>query len=372
MRSSRFVVVGFCVAVAGMGCSNQERGTAINAGNNESIEAAELAASVEASVAASTDSATVLGGLCSSVGAQVLNPTGDTRAHDPALIRHGQGDWYVFSTGDAAVSGGAIQIRRSRDLTTFKFAGTVFDSIPAWVSAAVPGVQNLWAPDIYFEGGVYYLYYSASTFGSNRSVIGLATNTTLNPNDPGYFWVDRGLVTSSEPHNDYNAIDPGVVEDENGVPWLSFGSFWSGIRMVKLAWPDGKPVAGQGAPLRLADRFVPPNAIEAPYILRRRDWFYLFVSLDFCCQGTNSTYKIAVGRSRSVTGPYYDRLGTPLQHGGGTVILSERGTMFGPGGQSVFGNYLAHHWYDGTANGEIRLGIRKIAWDSEGWPKLTP
>lgn len=300
-------------------------------------------------------------------------PTGDLRTHDPALIREAGrgGDWFVYSTGDPAVAGGTVQIRRSDDLKNWTYAGNVFDEIPAWVRTAVPGVSNIWAPDVYFNDGVYYLYYSGSTFGSNRSVIGLATNTTLDPRSPSYRWVDQGEVWRSIPDNDYNAIDPGIVEDTSGTPYMAFGSFWSGIRMVRLEWPSGKAVAGQGEPLRLADRHVPPNAIEAPYIIRHGGWYYLFVSLDFCCRGVDSTYKIAVGRSRSVTGPYLDELGTPLAHGGGTVILSENGTMFGPGGQSVYDGVLAHHYYDGTAGGDFRLGLRRLQWTKDGWPRLT-
>lgn len=304
-------------------------------------------------------------------GVEVLPLTGDLRTHDPALIRQRYGDYYVFSTGDPAVAGGTVQIRRSTDQRNWKFAGTVFTEIPAWVRTAVPGVENLWAPEIIEKNGTYYLYYSASTFGSNRSVIGLATNRTLNPNDARYAWVDQGQVWSSAPENDYNAIDPGIIQDGNGVPWMAFGSFWSGIRMIRLEWPSGKAAPMTGEPLRLADRFVPPNAIEAPYIVYRQGYYYLFVSLDFCCRGLDSTYKIAVGRSRQVTGPYYDRLGTPLQHGGGTVILSERGDMFGPGGQSVFNGYMAHHFYDRNANGDFRLSIRKIAWEASGWPRIA-
>lgn len=326
------------------------------------------AQSGEQSAAQAADSTGDLGGW----SVEVLKLTGDLRTHDPSLIRHARsGNWYVFSTGDPAVAGGTIQIRRSADLRSWTTAGTVFTSIPAWVTAAVPGVQNLWAPEVYFKGGTYYLYYSGSTFGSNRSVIGLATNTTLDPTSPAYAWVDRGLVTESFPSDDYNAIDPGVVEDRAGTPWLAFGSFWSGIRMLRLQWPDGKVAPGQGAPLRLADRFVPPNAIEGPAIVHRFGYYFLFVSFDLCCQGTNSTYKIAVGRSRNVTGPYYDRLGSPLVHGGGTVILSEQGNMFGPGAASISGAYLAHHYYDGTAGGDFRLGIRRIAWDFDGWPRIA-
>ncbi|MDB6156342.1 MAG: arabinan endo,5-alpha-L-arabinosidase [Gammaproteobacteria bacterium] len=117
--------------------------------------------------------------------------------------------------------------------------------------------------------------------------------------------------------------------------------------------------------------FVPPNAIEAPALMYGDGWYYLFVSLDFCCRGTGSTYKIAVGRSRYPTGPYFDKLGTPLEHGGGTVILSEQGTTFGPGGQSIYAGFLAYHCYDGTANGDFRLGIRKVAWSEDGWPIIA-
>ena len=131
-------------------------------------------------------------------------------------------------------------------------------------------------------------------------MIGLATNTTLDRDSPAYRWVDRGLVTQSTPQDDYNAIDPAVVEDAQGRPWMAFGSFWSGIRMLALQWPSGKPAAGQGEPLRVADRHVPPNAIEAPYVVRRGGYYYLFVSWDLCCQGTKSTYRVMVGRSTSI------------------------------------------------------------------------
>jgi arabinan endo-1,5-alpha-L-arabinosidase len=300
-----------------------------------------------------------------------LELSGDLRAHDPALIRGSSGDYYVFSTGDRAEAGGSIQIRRSSDLQEWALVGTVFEEMPAWVLDAVPGVQNLWAPDVIEHEGQYLLYYSASTFGANRSVIGLATNTTLDPDDADYRWVDRGLVMGSVPEDDYNAIDPSVTIDAAGRAWLAFGSFWSGIRMRQLTWPEGTPAIEAGEPLRLADRFVPPNAIEAPTLLERGGWYYLFVSFDFCCQGLGSTYKIAVGRSREVTGPYFDRLGTPLAHGGGTVILSERGDMFGPGGQSVHAGVLAHHYYDRTLDGEVRLALRPIGWDAKGWPHVT-
>ncbi len=296
---------------------------------------------------------------------RVLQLSGDLHAHDPSLIHDRQtGEWFVFSTGDPLVAGGTLQIRRSADLKNWTYAGTVFSAIPTWITQAIPGVTSLWAPEIHEHNGTYYLYYSASTFGSNRSLIALATTQDLDSN----VWVDQGIVGASQPTDDFNAIDPAIIEDSHGTPYLVFGSFWSGIRQWTLQWPSGTLAPGQGAPLRLADRFVPPNALEGAALTYHEGWYYLFVSFDFCCQGTASTYKIAVGRSRSPTGPFYDKLGTPLEHGGGTVILSEQGTMFGPGGPSIYGDFLAYHYYDGTANGDFRLGIRRINWTESDWP----
>ncbi|OLT15480.1 arabinan endo-1,5-alpha-L-arabinosidase [Pseudonocardia sp. CNS-139] len=299
--------------------------------------------------------------------------TGDLAAHDPALVAGAPGQpWYVFATGEPGVGGGTIQIRTSVDGRTWRFAGTVWDAIPEWLRTAVPGVGNLWAPELHRHGGTYYLYYAASVFGTNTSVIALATNTTLDPADPHYTWVDRGPVVRSGPADEFNAIDPGVVEDEHGTPWMAFGSFWSGIRMVRLEWPSGLPAPGAEGLVRLADRRADPNAVEAAYVVRRGGWYYLFTSWGQCCKGLESDYRIVVGRSAAVTGPYADRDGRRLLDGGGTTLLATAGDRVGPGGQSVSGPTIAYHYYDATAGGAYRMALRRIGWTGDGWPVLRP
>ena len=304
--------------------------------------------------------------------ATALDVSGDLAAHDPALVVGDEGEpWYVFATGDESRDGGAPRVLTSPDGREWTDIGAVWDATtePAWVRDVVPGVKNFWAPDVYEHDGTYYLYWSASTFGSNTSVIGLHTSTSLDPEDPDHGWVDKGQVVASTGSDEFNAIDPGVVIDAAGTPWLAFGSFWSGIRMVELSWPDGMPVDPSAEPLRLADRGVPPNAIEAPSIVRHGDWYYLFVSIDSCCQGLASTYRIAVGRSAGVTGPYLDHTGTPLLEGGGTILLGSDGLMVGPGGQSASQGYLAFHYYDERLGGAFQLAIRELGW-KDGWPVL--
>jgi arabinan endo-1,5-alpha-L-arabinosidase len=295
---------------------------------------------------------------------------GDLRAHDPALVAGGNGkDWFVFSTGDQQIAGGTIQIRSSADGRNWKFAGTVWDKIPDWLSKAVPGVNNLWAPEVYQHGGTYYLYYAASTWGKNNSIIALATNTTLDPADPNYKWVDQGQVVRSTAQSDFNAIDPGIVEDADGTPWMAFGSYWTGIQMVQLEWPTGKRSADKTRH-KIADRKQAPNAIEAPYVVPHDGKYYLFTSWGQCCEGVNSDYKIVVGRADNVTGPYVDQDGRALLEGGGTVLRKASGSRIGPGGQSVSEEIIAYHYYDAKAKGTPKLALQRITWGDDGWPQL--
>jgi arabinan endo-1,5-alpha-L-arabinosidase len=299
--------------------------------------------------------------------------------HDPALVVEGD-TWYVFSTGRInRENGGTIQIATSHDAgTTWEYTGTVWPEIPAWLDARLPGLDNLWAPEVFEHDGTYYLYYSASAFGANTSITALATNTTLDPTDPDYAWVDQGEVVSSPvvglPNNaTFNAIDAGIVEGADGTPYMAIGSYWYGIWLVELEWPSGKPVADwQAGAVNIADRFMAGNPIEAPYITEHDGYYYLFVSFDRCCAGADSTYKVAVGRATDVTGPYLDKDGRDLFGGGGSVVLDSHGAVHGPGGQSVSDGYLAFHYYD-ASNAAIpyfpTLGIQKIAW-VDGWPSF--
>ena len=118
-----------------------------------------------------------------------------------------------------------------------------------------------------------------------------------------------------------------------------------------------------------------PSAIEAPNIIRKNDYYYLFVSFDFYCRGKDSTYNIRVGRSRNLTGPYMDRSGKPMMQGGGTLVVAGTGRWAGPGHCAVLqekdGDKLVYHAYDTESRGVPTLRIANIRWDSEGWPGIS-
>ncbi len=318
--------------------------------------------------------------------ARALETHGDTQyVHDPAIIREGA-TWYLFSTGNGPERNGEIPIRCSQDLYHWLKCGYVLPEIPQWIKKESPETKELWAPDISYFKGEYHLYYAFSVFGRNTSGIALLTNKTLNPKSPEFHWVDRGLVLRSRVEDDFNAIDPNLILDEKGQAWLAFGSFWDGIKMRRIDTQTGLLSSEDAKLYSLARRkrpqTLPPNppglpgnwqAIEAPFIVHRRDYYYLFVSFDLCCRGTKSTYKTMVGRSRSVTGPYADADGTPMLDGGGTMLLQGSNRWFGPGGESVLhqkdGDIMVFHAYDGTT-GQAYLQISTIAW-VDGWPKVA-
>lgn len=301
--------------------------------------------------------------------AQAIAVEGDVSpVHDPAIIRQGA-TYYLFASNRFA--GKLVPMFCSPDRRHWKLCGNVFDNVPEWALQEVPDARGIWAPDISYFRGRYHLYYSVSTFGKNRSVIGLATNRTLDPTSPDYHWVDEGRVVASTAADDWNAIDPNFVVDGDGNPWLVWGSFWGGIKMRRVDPQTGKLSASDTTLHSLASRRpLKPPAIEAPFVVRKGRYYYLFVSFDMCCRGRDSTYKIAVGRAKRITGPYVDRDGKPMMEGGGTVLVEGTEAWRGPGHPAVLfdsdADLLVFHAYDGTT-GRPTLQISTIAWD-HGWP----
>src|ERR1017187_1141609 len=162
---------------------------------------------------------------------QALETRGDVQfVHDPTIIREGA-TWSLFSTGNGPERKGEIPIRCSQDLHAWHNCGSVFAQIPEWIRKESPETKELWAPDVSFFNGEYHLYYAFSVFGKNTSGIALLTNKTLDPSRADFRWVDRGLVLRSRLEDDFNAIDPNLILDDKGQPWLAFGSFWDGIKM---------------------------------------------------------------------------------------------------------------------------------------------
>jgi arabinan endo-1,5-alpha-L-arabinosidase len=301
----------------------------------------------------------------------------EVSVHDPVMAKEGD-TYYVFSTGPG------ITFYSSKDMKNWTPEGRVFKGQPAWAKKAAPTFDDhIWAPDIQFHDGQYYLYYSVSGFGKNTSGIGVTVNKTLNPHSPDYKWVDKGMVLQSVPmRDDWNAIDPNVIEDGKGNAWMSFGSFWSGLKLVKLnkEWTgiaepqEWHAIASRTSGEAAATEKAGPGEIEAPFIFKKGDYYYLFVSFGLCCKKADSTYHVMVGRSKEVAGPYLDKNGVDMMKGGGTLVIAGDKDWKGLGHNSAYTidgkDYLVLHAYETADNYLQKLKIMEMKFDATGWPTV--
>ncbi len=300
---------------------------------------------------------------------------------DPSVI-HVNGTWYVFITDDKAWTG-SLPMLCSGDTVSWKQCGSVFPALPGWIPAKLPGVVNLWAPDISYFNGLYHVYYTASLFGTENTLMGLATNTTLDATDPAYKWVDRGEVMESKTGDAINVLDPNVLVNSDGRVWLSYGSFWNGIAQSEIEPTTGMvKIAGTqttGTQTGLAARpNVPAHPIEGSSQLFHDGYYYLFVSIDYCCNAdlTMNDYKMAVGRSTSPNGPFVAQDGTPMLEGGLTEILTGDMTHWaGVGGGTVYNDpvsgqtEIVFHAQPIGGGGVAALWFKQIQWVND-WPEV--
>lgn len=294
--------------------------------------------------------------------------TDEPMVHDPVMA-YEDGVYHLFSTGQG------LQHAVSTDLKTWTVkAAPVMTVIPQWTHDSVPGFrQHVWAPDIIRYRDRWWMTYSCSTFGKNTSAIGLLSTRSLNSRP---IWNDEGCVVRSRRGTDrWNAIDPNVIIDREGQPWMAFGSFWDGIQLVRLDSTLHLDTLYQRRTIARRYTGKRENPVEAPFLFRHGDYYYLFVSWDYCCRGAQSSYKVVVGRSRNIEGPYLDSHGVDMALGGGTMVIEGDKQEFEAAGHCAAyhfngQDYFLCHGYSVKWDGVSVLVLRRMEWDSDGWPVL--
>jgi hypothetical protein len=266
-----------------------------------------------------------------------------------------EGRFYVYSTG-----GGSKSSVDGLAWTTGP--GLFTNGIPGSTTAVVSSNQGVWAPDVIYLNGQYYIFYSIAN-PSSDCAIGLVTTPTLNPSSAAYKLTDHGVVVSNKGSATYCTIDPAPILDASGNLWLSWGSGYSKsssdntIYVTRLdnttGLPSSSDPATPGHPLE-------PGHIEASYIYFHAGNYYLFWNSGGCCDGASSTYEIHVARSPSITGPYT----------GSRIFYASNGSIHGPGQIGVYdqcgASRFTYHYYPDTG-GSI-LGENELTWGSDGWP----
>jgi arabinan endo-1,5-alpha-L-arabinosidase len=277
--------------------------------------------------------------------------TGALVTHDPSMYKEGN-TWWIVETSDTGIG-----VKYSADGHAWTQGVSIFGGGLSWWGQYNGNSKTVWAPDLHVWNGKAILYYAVSTFGSQKSAIGLATASSVAAGN----WVDQGVVLTSAAGNNYNAIDPNFVVDKSGQPWLTYGSFWTGIYTTRVDANTLKPI---GSKYQLA---TDSTGIENGFIMANGSYYYLFVSKGTCCAGANSTYHISYGRSTSITGPYLDKNGVDMKNGGGTTLDAGGGRFIAPGGESVANGVMARHELDSQNNYNGVLFMSDLYF-TNGWP----
>lgn len=294
--------------------------------------------------------------------------------HDPSMIRLEDG-YALMSTNNH------LQLWTSEDAYTWKDNGRTLKSVPGWLTTYAPGMEDVWAPDIYkFDDG-YHVYYCGSEFGKRNSAIGYTVSKSMLPGTDGYGWTDMGHVFHTKEGVDkYNAIDADVIKTSKGEYWMAFGSFGLGIQLIKLDGKTGFQANDDKTVYNIARRTSTASggAEEGPSLIEHNGQFFLFTAWDKCCQqGANieqTTYKTAYGRADNVTGPYKDRAGYNMATGGGTIVLERYGRYVGPGGGEAFQDLnrvrFVHHYYDNAGDKYNHIHIRDVVFTDDNWAEM--
>ena len=284
-------------------------------------------------------------------------PVIDMSAPDPTVIRAEDGTFYLYATEDMR----NIPIFHSANLVDWKLVGTAFtdNSRPKWLPKG-----GIWAPDIQRVGGKYHLYYAKSVWGGEWDA-GIGVAVSNNPAGP---FVDRGCMFTSKQIGIQNCIDPFYIED-GGKKYLFFGSF-HGIYGVELT-ADGLHVKQGAKPREVAGTFM-----EATYIRQRGGYYYLFGSTGTCCEGARSTYRITIGRSKSLFGPYVDKAGQRLLDNHYNILLDKDDSVLGPGHNAGLitddagHDYMFYHGFKASDPDAGRVvWLSRIVW-ADGWPSM--
>ena len=296
-----------------------------------------------------------------SVSIQLLkydNPLLEENIADPSIIRGTNGIFYLFSTESGKCPN--VPIFKSKDLVNWYFVNTAFSNETR--PSSFDG--NIWAPDINLIDGRYVMYYSMSRWGGEWDC-GIGVAVSEHPYGP---FLDYAKLFNSKEIDVQNSIDPFYIE-EGGKKYLFWGSH-HGIYGIRLR-DDGLSILKGEDKVQIAG-----NGGEGTYIHKRNGYYYLFISTGTCCNGPSSTYKVMVGRAKSLLGPYFDHQGRNMLESAGTVFLQGNDFVAGPGHNSEFitddngDDWVLYHGYLREKPELNRiLFLDKVYWDND-WPLI--
>jgi len=272
---------------------------------------------------------------------------------DPSIIK-ANGTYYAVGTSSEWAP--HFPIYRSQDLRTWTQAGYVFDKAPGWTSG------SFWAPEYYFNNGIYYIYYTARRKSDNLSCIGVATSKY-----PDRGFQDRGIIVSFGKE----AID-GFVYKDKGQLYITFKAYGLDKRPIEILGAklsaDGLKLDGEPFSL-LKD--TDKQGMEGQSIVKHNEFYYLFYSAGNCC-GTGCSYNVRVARSKSFKGPYEVYQQGPLLTANEAWKCPGHGTFVKKDDTCYVYIYHAYDKQSNVFTGREGM-LAELHWPGDnGWPSFVP
>jgi xylan 1,4-beta-xylosidase len=197
--------------------------------------------------------------------------------------------------------------------------------------------------------------------------LSLAVATAPHPSGP---WKDHGPMIGQEA----GSIDAMPVTDESGERYLIWKEDGNSRKRPTPLWiqklsPDGTKLVGEMKEIMRNDAPWEGNLIEGPFVLRKKDWYYLFYSGNACC-GRACNYAMGVARAKNLMGPWEKYQHNPILAGNAEWICPGHGSIVSdPAGR----DYLLYHAYHAKAFVYVgRQGLLdEITWNADGWPSIN-
>ncbi|MGO1244918.1 MAG: family 43 glycosylhydrolase [Sphingobacterium sp.] len=248
-----------------------------------------------------------------------VNPVFEPILADPTVVRDpASREFYAYGTQDDWGDGEGsrlVPVLKSKDLSDWELVGPAFQAKPTWKKEG-----GVWAPDVVYVNGKYFLYYAFSIWDDPNPGIGVATSDS-----PAGPFVDHGKLFDSKSIDVPNSIDPFLWVQE-GQKYLFWGSYNDGPKQGTF----GVPMRQDG--LRITsvdDKFkIAAGDLEAVIIHKRNGYYYFIGSRGHCCAGASSSYHMVVGRASDLNGPYLDKNGHDLKERGNGTLLLKGGQKF--------------------------------------------
>lgn len=273
---------------------------------------------------------------------------------DPSVVKIGDSYWASATTSNWMP---AFPLLKSKDLNTWTTVGHVFDVLPAWAD------YYFWAPEISYDNGKVYVYYSAHKKGGNLCV-GIASADK--PEGP---YKDHGPLICEEA----GSIDAFPMRDENGrlhIIWKEDGNSVGKPTPIWIQELNEERTAVLGEKKLLFRNNAPweGNLVEGVSMMRHGKYIYAFYAAAGCC-GSGCNYQSGIARSKSLAGAWEKFAGNPVLVNEAQWTCPGHGTPVQKEGKF----YFLYHAYD--TSGTVYTGrkgiVKEFVFTADDWIKFV-